>query len=62
MITIPLAARAPALRIPLIAPPEARVYDVAQEAQRVGLRIVHNPARGLELAPAAGPMVVEQLA
>lgn len=50
MITVPLPARAPAPRTPLIAPPEARVYDLAQQARRVGLRIVHNPARGLELA------------
>ena len=56
MIPIPLPARAPAPRIPLIAPDNARVYDLAQEARRAGLRIVHNPARGLELAlvPGAG--------
>ena len=64
MITIPLPARAPASRIPLIAPGDARVYDLAQQAQRVGLRIVHNPQRGLELAlmPRAGQIEVGRVA
>jgi len=59
MIPIPIQ-RAPRVRIPLIAPGEARVYDLAQEAQRVGLQIVHNPRRGLELVvlPRAGQVPV----
>lgn len=48
MITIPLV-RTPGVRIPLIAPPEARVYDLARVAEQVGMRIVHNPERGLEM-------------
>jgi len=63
VIPIPIQ-RAPRVRIPLIAPPEARVYDLAQEAQRAGLQIVHSPTRGLELTllPHAGQVPVGRVA
>lgn len=46
-------------RIPVIAPGEARVYDLAQAARRVGMRLVHSPVHGLQQVPYLRPEHVE---
>ncbi len=47
------------VRIVTTAPGERTVYDVAQEARRVGMRLVHSPVHGLQQVPYVGPGQIE---